>query len=522
MAELKTFPVPAQGGLDLVSPTQVLAQKPGFAVELNNMEPLPEGGYRRIKGYVRYGDVPDGYATSEVRGITVYHGIVVVIGDVVLHSPTGATFFPVNGKDVTAIPSKDLWEKTKVPREGTGRVQFTKMNVDGKDKLIITDSKSVPAILTVDGDTYTYELAGDGDTALEGYLYATKYQDHVVIAGGAAHPGDVAVSARFNPKDFKGTGSWSFKVPDQITGIHTFRDFLYVFCKSSIYRVSNLESSQNAVVRPVTTKIGCVNGETIQEIGGDIMFLAADGLRYLGATERIDDVSLTTVSGLIRPLIDSIDFNTGYISSVVIPSKAQYRLYYRNKQGRALGIIGVLSPNGSFQWSTTSDMNVIDVASETIGGIEYVYHIGAPRIGAMRVYRHDVGDTFDGTPYKAGWRTPYTSMGDGAIRKCMHSMEIYLEAKDTASIQVRLSFDHENPNTAQPEPFLLAQVVEAARFGTAVYGKSLYGATRFPIDVLFLEGSGDWVQFIFEDAANTNSEYVVRGFDLQFTSGGRI
>ncbi|WFZ78494.1 hypothetical protein MQM1_011 [Aeromonas phage vB_AsaP_MQM1] len=520
MSELNTFPVPAVGGLDLVSPPQVLAQKAGAAVQLNNYEAVAEGGYRRINGYESFGDIPDGFNTLQVRGMAIYKGVVVVVGQYVLHSPDGVTFFPVNLGGCLDKPSLELNGLAELPRHGAGKVEFAKVNIDGHEQLIITDSMDSPCILKVVGDLYTYkEVVGD---TTKGMVHATRYQDHVVIGGSKEAPGLVAVSARFKPDDFSGTGSWSVTVQDEVTGLHTFRDYLYIFCRSSIYRVVNLESSANVTVRPVTTKIGCVDGSTIQEIGGDIIFLAADGLRYLGATERIDDVSLTVVSRPIKPLTDKIDPSKGPISSVVIPSKAQYRLYYTNTGGASVGIIGTLVQDNQFHWSTISDMNVIDIASEVDEGDEKIYHVGAPRIGALRVYRHDIGDTFDGTPFVSTWKTPVFHMGDSAVRKRLHSMMGYLEATKKADIKMIVKFDYERPTTLQPEPFYFVQHNGAMIYGETRYGEGVFGSLIYPTDSIFLEGSGKWIQFIFMDNAVDNASYIMRGFDLQFSSGGRI
>ena len=51
MPNLQTASVASVGGLDQVSPPNVLSQKPGSAVILQNFESLPEGGFRRIHGY---------------------------------------------------------------------------------------------------------------------------------------------------------------------------------------------------------------------------------------------------------------------------------------------------------------------------------------------------------------------------------------------------------------------------------------------------------------------------------------
>lgn len=519
-ANLQTYSAPAVGGLDLVSPPQVLAQKPGAAIMLENYETLIEGGYRRINGTIKYGDVPDVIAKQNIRGLAYYKGIVVVCGTDVLHSPDGATWFLVNKDKVDKVASEGLLDLPKIPRDGSQRVEFTVAKVEGEDVLIITDDLNAPAMLHVEGDIYTYTVADNDD--VKGYLHIAKYQDHVVMGGGALHPTTVVVSERFAPLDYKGTGAWSVQVADEIVGIHTFRDFLYIFCRSSIYRLVNLESRKDAAVRPVTTKIGCVDGHTIQEIGGDILFLADDGLRYLGATDRIDDVSINLVSDAIRPLINSVNANLGPISSIVIPSKAQYRLFFTDNLGRKKGLIGTLTPEGAFSWSTTSDMLVEDITLTTEDNLERAFQIGSPTTGSKRVYYHDKGNDFDGTPIRAQWRTPYFNMGDSSVRKSLHFLDAYLESEDKAEVEINLTFDHESPQVLQPDPFYLAPVVEAARWGEVRWGEFQWGAIKYPLNDLFLEGSGRWVQFTFKDNAIDNSSYIIRGYDLQFTPAGRI
>ena len=43
-------------------------------------------------------------------------------------------------------------------------------------------------------------------------------------------------------------------------------------------------SEADFTVTPVTRDIGCVNGQTIQEFAGDLIFLAPDGLRTVAGT----------------------------------------------------------------------------------------------------------------------------------------------------------------------------------------------------------------------------------------------
>ena len=386
--------------------------------------------------------------------------------------------------------------------------------------LSITDDVSSPSYLKLVGDKYSYKESTDA--SVKGMRYVTKYQDHIAVGGSKEAPGLVKLSARFQPSDFAGTGSWSVQVQNEITGLHVFRDFLYIFCKDSIYRVSNLESSANVQSRPVTTKIGCLDSRTIQEVGGDIMFLAADGFRYLGATERIDDVSLTVISQAIRPIVDDIATSKGPVSSVIIPEKAQYRIHYTDKYGAKKGIIGTLIGQSGFQWSTMGDFFVDGISYDSESGL--LYSIGSETVGYPKVYLYDKGSTRAGSPITATWATPYFNMGDGFVRKSLHDIMAYLETTGETHIQVTVKYDHESVNINQPEPFVLEQVLLASVYGSARFGESVYGSSVYPIDPLMLEGSGKWIQLRFQDVyqKTPNSPYMFRGFDLQFTPCGRI
>lgn len=520
MASLQTVEVSAIGGLDMVSPPQVLAAQPGLASVLNNYEALPKGGYRKVKGFYKYSDLPDAYDYSEIRGIAYYKGLVVVVGNDVLHSPDANTWYVVNKKAATKVQPASMATLEVLPRTGTGPVEFSRVLKGSEEVLVITDDRDTPSMLHVKGDFYTYTVSDNDDA--KGLRFCTKYQDHVVYAGSVDKPGLLVVSDRFDPLGFSGTGAWTAQVNDEIVGLHTFRDFLYIFCRSAIYRVINLESKGDVAIRPVTTKIGCVDGRTIREIGGDIVFLADDGLRYLGATERIDDVSLNTVSDKVKPLITDISL-LHPINSVVLPDKAQYRLFFTDTKGTPKGLIGTLMERGEFNWATTDDMYVTAISASTAETADEIYHVGSPSTGVKRVYAHDKGDTFDGTPFSSTFTSTTFNVGDSSVRKNLHAMELFLDTEDRASIYLEISYDHGTPLIIQPEPFHFSPVIKAARWGEDRWGEMSWGAVKFPVDLIFLEGSGKWLEFTFRDLDdNQNATYTIRGYNLQLTPGGRI
>ena len=143
-----------------------------------------------------------------------------------------------------------------------------------------------------------------------------------------------------------GSGGGTIKVDTEIVGLKAFRDTLFIFGQDKIFKLTGSSSSDFAV-QPVTRNIGCVDGRSIQELAGDVVFLAPDGLRTIAGTDRIDDIELGTVSKQIQTRIS--DITTHNISSYIIRGKSQYRLFYPTALGQpessARGIVATIKAN---------------------------------------------------------------------------------------------------------------------------------------------------------------------------------
>ena len=104
-----------------------------------------------------------------------------------------------------------------------------------------------------------------------------------------------------------------------------FREQLIIFSERSVKRLVG-NTIADFQLQPITLDTGCTETDTIQEIGGDILYLGPDGIRSLSATEKIGDFNLAVASKVIQD--DVTDFVTAHtsFSSVVIRPKSQYRL----------------------------------------------------------------------------------------------------------------------------------------------------------------------------------------------------
>ena len=275
---------PLQGGLVLNKST--FAMQPGEALELVNFEPDIGGGYRRINGFVKYNTnvVPQtSLSTEEILLACIFNDTIVAARGEKIH---------------TASAGSGSWTERDSGRTSAGKYTFERFNFDGNDKLIVADGNNAPTVFNTSFAATDVTSAGGGEvsTAVTGAKFVVVFKDQMYYAGMSSTPQEVVFSVPFDEDNFAtGSGAGSFKVDDTITGLKVFRENLFIFCENRIFKLSGTSSS-NFAVAPVTRDIGCVNGQTIQEFAGDLIFLAADGLRTVAGTARIGDVELGTIS----------------------------------------------------------------------------------------------------------------------------------------------------------------------------------------------------------------------------------
>ena len=289
--------------------------------------------------------------------------------------------------------------------------------------------------------------------------------------------------------------------------------------------MTNLDSTP--IIKSVTKNIGCISGNSIQEIGGDLIFLAPDGLRTIAGTARIDDVELGSISRKILPLVNDIinNFSNYTISSMVIRERSQYRLFYY-QSGQATsgqkGIIGTFkySSDGipAFEWSETKGLPVKFCTSDiNTSGTEVLHHTDETGF----VYKHDTGNSFDGSNVVAEFQTPDMDYGDNGLRKSLYKVKTNIEPEGTQNdLNLRIRYDFESSEVPQPGNFAVGNLSSASLFGSAVFASATFGATTLPSKSVLVTGSGFSNNFkFFSD--DTNAPYSVNGMFVSFIAGGR-
>ena len=533
MAASQPYTVACSGGLVKATNQIELLKTPGVATDLRNFEVSIKGGYRRINGYSRLGA---GDAALVTGSIDTIHGVI-PYGDGVIACASTGIFFSQDGESWLNVSRSSVdaggdnhtafTGRSTLTRTSQGKISFSLFEGPDYDygQLIICDGANKPYQFRMEGtganiNTRTYFSSEITVTGTKFATHSEIHDKHLVVAGVEDNLSTVFYSKLLDPTDFSGTGSGSITLSDQIVGIKSFRQELFIFCRNSIFKLQDINGTP--VVVPVAKNIGCLSGYSIQEIGGDLIFLAPDGLRTVAGTARIGDVELGTVSKAIQPIITQLAQNIDkfVISSAVLREKSQYRLFYTNVgviNAEQKGIIGTLRPNG-FEWSETKGIEVTSIgAGFNDDGVEKYFH--GDTDGFVLV--HDSGDDFNGSNILARYSTPDYDYGDLGTLKTLHYVRVSCSAEGVVTPALQIKYDFNSQDIPQPTgDFSFGTVNPPAIFGDAVFNATVFGGTAAPMIRIPVQGSGTSNNFtvVTED---TKAPYKINGLYIDFIPSGR-
>ena len=400
-------------------------------------------------------------------------------------------------------------------REGASRTRFAKYNYNGTQKIAIVDGINAPATY----DTSTFTALNDAPADVKGAAFICNFKNALFFGKGTI----LNFTAPYTDSDFSAAnGAGSINVGSPITGLEVFRDQLIIFTEVSIQRLVG-NTIADFTLQPVTNDLGCIESDTIQEVGGDIMFLAPDGLRLLSATDRIGDFGLGVVSKNIQDnLVTFISTNTNF-TSCVVREKSQYRIFgYNNNitQENAQGILAT-------QFAEQGGVNM--QYAETRGIRAFVadsnYHLNSEVILFSNndgyLYQMESGSDFDGTAITISFATPFIPIEDPRVRKTFYKIFLYTDPQGSVAFDLSLKLDFDEAGTVQPAPISIQNVQGVVGFfGTGVFGTTTYGAKLVKLFESQVVGSGFAVSFLF-DSATQAPPFSLDALTVEYATNAR-
>jgi hypothetical protein len=402
-------------------------------------------------------------------------------------------------------------------RTATTKNRFAKYRIGTTEKIAGVDGTNYPFIY--DGTTYTQLNSAPSDVL--GAEHVVFFKNQMFFAKGDI----LTFTSPYTDSDFNSAnGSGVISVGSKITGIVSFRDQLIIFAEEKIDRLTG-NTVADFVLQPITRNMGCVDTDTIQEVGGDLMFLGPDGLRLLSATDRIGDFNLAVVSKSIQKEVTDVTAANSSFSSVVIKKKSQYRLFgYKStiSATSATGILGtqLAGTEGTyFGWAELRGIKAYVADSDYNLRVEIVVFSNEDGY----VYKMESGSSFDGSVIQATFATPFVPAGDPRVRKAFYKLVLYIDPTGSIDVDTNLKLDFDEFGVIQPNTIKLSNATGIVYFygsSTATYGTSLYGTKLKKVFQTQVVGSGFTVSLQF-DSTSLDPPFTLDAATLEFSTFDR-
>ena len=402
-------------------------------------------------------------------------------------------------------------------RISSDKSRFEKYRIGTSEKFVEVDGTNFPAIY----DGTTYKVLSNGPVDVEGAQHVVFFKNQLFFAKGST----LTFTSPYTDDDFNpANGAGVLAVGSDITGLVVFRDQLIVFSQQRITKLVG-NTISDFVLQPITTNIGCVDTDTIQEIGSDVMFLGPDGLRLLSATDRNNDFDLAVVSKPIQSEMTSFISASTSFASVVIRQKSQYRILGYNaniSDDASLGILGTQmtgDQTGILSWAELRGIRAYVADSDYFGREETILFAN----GNGYVYQMESGNSFDGANIPAAFSTPYMPINDPRIRKAFYKAYLYLDPQGSVTTSMNLKLDFDDADVIQPDTITLSNVAGAiGLYGsqTATYGTSVYGEKLKNVFQTQVIGSGFAVSLQFISQSQ-DPPYSLDAVTLEYSTHDR-
>jgi hypothetical protein len=456
--------------------------------------------------------VPQASDTFSIAGIeqvyTVTNDATVSSGVATLTITPNLASSPADNAAVTFLTSS---------RISSDKSRFEKYRIGTSEKFVEVDGTNFPAIY----NGTTYKVLTSAPVDVEGAQHVVFFKNQLFFAKGDK----VTFTSPYTDDDFNpANGSGILAVGSDITGMIVFREQLIIFSQQRINRLTGSTLS-DFVLQPITMNIGCVDTDTIQEIGSDVMFLGPDGLRLLSATERNNDFDLAVVSKPIQSEMTAFISASTSFASVVIRQKSQYRILGYNaniKDDASLGVLGTQmsgDQTGVLSWAELRGFRAYVADSDYFGRAETVLFAN----DSGYVYKMESGNSLDGANIPAAFSTPFMPINDPRIRKAFYKAYLYLDPQGSVTTLLNLKLDFDDADVIQPDTITLSNAAGAiGLYGgqTAVYGTSVYGEKLKNVFQTQVVGSGFAVSLQFVSQSQ-DPPYSLDAVTLEYSTHDR-
>jgi hypothetical protein len=303
----------------------------------------------------------------------------------------------------------------------------------GHEPLIYTEEEGLKSFSDYEGHATPQELWCNEGLAAYGRLW-------LAVSEEDTHT--VYWSDLLNGTDFSSGSSGSIDISeawpdgaDSIVSLVAHNNFLIIFGKHSIIVYGGADSPANMAIADTVAGVGCIDRNSVQHIGTDVLFLDDSGLKSFSRVIQEKSMPLSDLSGNIKTEFISIIKNrTGPVSSLYSADNTFYLVSFPENNLTYCFDMKGKTENGSYR--------VTRWPSSTFFSFEALRN-GELLVGNKNGLSSYSGYSDNGASYRFKYYSPGLTFGDPSRLKMLKKLRPTIVGASAATFFLKWSYDFE-------------------------------------------------------------------------------
>ena len=290
------------------------------------------------------------------------------------------------------------------------------------------------------------------------------------VTGLSTSPSTVYWSDLLIGHDYSGGTSGSIDISkvwpdgyDEIVALAAHNGFLIIFGKHSIVVYQGAEAPATMTLADTVAGVGCVDRDTVQYTGTDVIFLSHTGLKSFGRTIQQKSMPVSSLSGNItKDIINALQTESTFFRSAYSPEEGFYLLTFVGQDNTYCFDVRGTTENGSYRvtrWPSTG----FTAYTRLDNGDFY--------IGTSEGISEYTGYQDNGLGYRFKYYSPSLTFGDSSRVKILKKLKPTLVGANNATVFMKWAYDFKG--TYATAEFTVGDQI------TGFFGESEYTTVEF-------------------------------------------
>lgn len=223
---------------------------------------------------------------------------------------------------------------------------------------------------------------------------------------------------------------------DEIVALAAHNGLLIIFGRQSIVAYGGAEAPATMALADTVAGVGCVDRDTVQHTGTDVLFLSHTGLKSFGRTIQEKSMPISSLSGNVtKDIIQLIQGESDYFRTVYSPEEGFYLLTFVGQNLTYCFDVRGTTENGSYRVTRWPGTGFTSYTRKDDGTLLIGNSDG--------ISKYDGYDD-NGTSFRFKYYSPGLTFGDPSRLKILKKLRPTIVGASNVSIFLKWAYDFES------------------------------------------------------------------------------